>query len=160
MVTVASKMTALANEVREISGATNKLSIDAMTTYLDTVNTEVANQESLIADMNEVLDNLGAESVGGSSVGAVETCYVHIGEGASVTFFTYIDAQNNGAFVKWNMDTPDAPPDAETYNKSFIAVKSSRRLSATGGQVVDGTTALKLIYVNPGAGNTCTISAT
>lgn len=78
MATVASKMTALANEVREISGATNKLSIDAMTMHLDTVNAEIVEQESLIADMNEMLDNLGAESVGGSSGGSMETCTVTV----------------------------------------------------------------------------------
>ena len=56
MATVATKMTALADEVREISGVTNKLGIDAMTTHLDTVNAEVADQENLIAQISAALE--------------------------------------------------------------------------------------------------------
>lgn len=53
---VNSKMTALADEVRELSGATGLLGIDAMTSNLSDVNDEVVSQESLIAQIASALE--------------------------------------------------------------------------------------------------------
>jgi hypothetical protein len=39
---VNSKMTALADEIRELSGTTTKKSLDAMTSDVDAANTEIA----------------------------------------------------------------------------------------------------------------------
>lgn len=63
--TVNSKMTELADEVRELSGSTNKMSIDAMTNSLGETNAEVGNQADLIAQIKSAVDNL-PEASGGS----------------------------------------------------------------------------------------------
>jgi hypothetical protein len=58
VMTVNSKMTALADEIRELSGATEALSIDAMTTNVSDANDEVNNQTDLIAQIKGVIDTL------------------------------------------------------------------------------------------------------
>lgn len=55
---VNSKMTALANEVRELSGSSAKMGIDDMTTNVSNANEEVDNQTDLIAQIKAVVDNL------------------------------------------------------------------------------------------------------
>jgi hypothetical protein len=51
-------MTALANEVRELSNTTSTKSIDVMTTDINDANIEVAEQTDLIAQLEEVVSNL------------------------------------------------------------------------------------------------------
>ena len=58
MSNVNSKMTALANEVRELSGSSAKMGIDDMTTNVSNANEEVNNQTDLIAQIKAVVDNL------------------------------------------------------------------------------------------------------
>lgn len=53
---VNSKMTALADEVRTLSGATAKLGIDAMTTNVQSANNEVENQTTLLAQAIAALE--------------------------------------------------------------------------------------------------------
>ena len=58
-------LTALADEVRELSGTTDKMSIDTMTNNLGDANDEVGNQADLIAQIKSAVDNLpeaGGES--------------------------------------------------------------------------------------------------
>lgn len=60
---VYSKMTALADEIRELSGTTEALSIDAMTTNVSEANDEVNTQVDLIAQLSAALEG----KAGGSS---------------------------------------------------------------------------------------------
>lgn len=66
---VNSKMTALADEVRELSGTTAKLGIDAMTTNVQSANGEVASQTTLLAQAIAALE--GKTAAGGGSAAPV-----------------------------------------------------------------------------------------
>jgi hypothetical protein len=63
---VNSKMTALAEQVRTLSGGTGKLGIDAMTTAVKGGNDEIGSQTDLIAQISAALE-------GKSSSGTVTT---------------------------------------------------------------------------------------
>lgn len=53
---VNSKMTVLANEIRELSGTTTSKSIDAMTSDVDAANTEIAEQTELLEQIAAALE--------------------------------------------------------------------------------------------------------
>ena len=63
------KMTALADEIRELSGTTIAKSIDAMTSDVNTANAEISEQTDLIAQIAAALE-------GKASEGAVSTIYI------------------------------------------------------------------------------------
>lgn len=53
---VNSKMTALADEIRELSGTSEAIGLDAMTNYVDEANTDVATEAGLIAQISAALE--------------------------------------------------------------------------------------------------------
>ena len=57
---VNSKLTAIADEIRELSGATESMGLDAMAGNLGEANDEVASQEDLIADIVAALEGKAA----------------------------------------------------------------------------------------------------
>lgn len=59
------KMTALADEIRELSGTTTKKGIDAMTADVNAANTEVGEQADLIAQIMAKVNSLPAAGSGG-----------------------------------------------------------------------------------------------
>ena len=65
---VNSKMTAIADEIRELSGTTGAMVLDAMASNLSKANAEVVDQADLLA---QVLVALDGKDVGGSGGGAV-----------------------------------------------------------------------------------------
>ena len=58
MSNIKTKMTALADEVRELSGTTTPKSIDIMTSDVGVANTEIAEQADLITQIKSVVNNL------------------------------------------------------------------------------------------------------
>ena len=83
---VNSKMTALADEIRELSGTTTTKSIDAMTSDVNAANAEITDQTDLIAQITAALEG----KTGGSSGGSPTTAPVHI-SGLGGTIVKYID---------------------------------------------------------------------
>lgn len=61
---VNTKMTALADEIRELSGTTMKKSIDTMTSDVNAANTEVSSQADLIAQISTALEGKAGSSGG------------------------------------------------------------------------------------------------
>ena len=66
---VNSKMAALADEIRELSGTTAKIGLDDMTTHVANANTEIDDQATLLEQAIAALEGKAA-----GSGGAVETC--------------------------------------------------------------------------------------
>ena len=60
------KMTALADEIRELSGTTSKKGLDAMASDVNAANTEIGSQVDLIAQLAAVVNNL--PTAGGTPV--------------------------------------------------------------------------------------------
>lgn len=71
MATVNEKMTAIADELRELSGQTGKLTLDAMASAGADANNEVITQEDLIAQLANALQgkSIEVETVGTVYVG-------------------------------------------------------------------------------------------
>lgn len=61
---VNSKMTALADEIRELSGTTTSKSIDAMTTDVSAANTEISEQSDIISQIKSVVNGLPEAGAG------------------------------------------------------------------------------------------------
>lgn len=74
---VNSKMTALANEIRELSGTTEKIGLDDMTTYVANANTEVNSQATKLAELKMILAGKAAGG-SGSSGATIDTCTIHL----------------------------------------------------------------------------------
>lgn len=67
--TINEKMTAIADEVRALSGATDTLNLDEMASHTKNANTEIIRQEELIARIQEALQG---KAIGGSGVGILD----------------------------------------------------------------------------------------
>ena len=77
MSTVGTKMKAIADEIRVLSGATDTLSLTEMATHVNTANTDIAEMENLIAELNAALDGKSVSGGGGgesSYTVATNTC--------------------------------------------------------------------------------------
>lgn len=87
---VNSKMTALADEIRELSGTTTTKNIDTMITDVDVANTEISSQMNLINQITTALE--GKASGGGTTIEAwtgIITILAPLGSGAPSAY--YID---------------------------------------------------------------------
>lgn len=93
------KMTAIANEVRTLSGATDKLSLDEMASHTKDANTEVATQEELIQQIKTALQ-------GKSAVGDAEPV-IHPLEVTENGTYTAPDGVDGYSPVSVNVPVPD-----------------------------------------------------
>ena len=75
---VNTKLTAIADEIRELSGTSGAMGLDAMATHVGEANDEVGNQTELLAQVFAALDGKAAGGGGSGGGGSVETCTVTI----------------------------------------------------------------------------------
>lgn len=103
MATVNEKMTALADEIRELSGTTTTKSIDAMTSDVDVVNAEIAEQAELLEQIAAALEG----KAGGGS-GAIDTCTFSIVEDGPMDTWSgeLIHINGSGVPVVYRGDAP------------------------------------------------------
>lgn len=72
---VNSKMTAIADKIRVLSGTEDAMGLDAMATHIGEANTNVSTEAGLIAQIQTALQNKAAGSTGS---GSVDTCTIKI----------------------------------------------------------------------------------
>lgn len=66
---VNTKMTAIADEIRTLSGTTDPMGLDAMATNVSNANEEIADQEALMEQLRSALEGKSVGGGGGSSSG-------------------------------------------------------------------------------------------
>lgn len=112
---VNSKMTALADEIRTLSGTTTQIGIDAMTTHVQNANDEVESQTALLEQAIAALEGKASAGDAGGSGGSVETCTVYLGgdQYTKLTSYAYTHVEDgaitttfhtlNSSFAEWEV---------------------------------------------------------
>lgn len=138
---VNSKMTALADQVRTLSGGTGVLGIDAMTNAVKGGNDEIGSQTDIIAQISAALDGKAAGGSGGSSKPEQEKTVEITGNGEHTV--TPDDGYTMSK-VTVNVEVPDVPAVVEELNVTENG-------EYTPGDGVDG---FSKVTVNVPAGTT------
>jgi hypothetical protein len=109
---VNTKMTALADEVRTLSGGTGVLGIDAMTNAVKGGNDEIGSQTDLIAQISEALEGKAASGIGSGLPTQEKT--KNVTENGTVEVVP--DAGYTMSKVTVNVNVPDVPAVVEELN--------------------------------------------
>lgn len=179
---VNSKMTALADEIRELSGTTDTKSLDEMKADVDAANAEIAEQAELIAQIATVLEGKasGVEDIGeeiaeytslnaeleavisslpeaGGSGGNVETCTIKVIDYLNYSRIVTYTAYSNGVFTSVSEGNIDINFDGTLENVvcgSAVYFPGDYIYATCTDGVVDYSNAFGVFYTAPLTANT------
>lgn len=120
--TVKSKMTAIADEIRELSGTTGTMGLDAMADHIGEANTEVSSQSDLIAQIKSTVDSLPEANSGGVGY---DTCTVNITAPLSMGRVAYLTVNADGELEPIIITTSATSYSFTCVCNSFVAISIS-----------------------------------
>lgn len=159
MATINEKMTALADEIRELSGTTTTKSIDTMTTDVGAANTEITSQTELITQIKSVVDNLpeaGSSSTGESTGGlTVASVTISLSAADIPAVYTIYDSEKGICEVSWVISQARPLGNVTLYritaesalSGSALVVFTGNAECMSGGEVVQTTDTYTVIKV-------------
>ena len=175
---VNTKLTNLANEVREISGSTTKKSLDVMTADISAANDLIDEQESLLSDLRSVIDTLPEPGLDTSDATVTATAmlsgYTAYARGEKITGQIVTKSSANltssGATVTVpsgyyaanatkTISTGKATTPATTITANpTVGIDSSGKITATVSASKSITPTITAGYVSSGTAGTVTVS--
>lgn len=176
------KMTALADEIRELSGTTETKSIDAMTTDVNAANTEIAEQADLLAQIATALEGKaggggvtlpslsnpasasdiisGKEAIDGSGNKMTGTIATKTSSNLTVSEATVtVPAGYYASNATKSVSTGSAKTPATTITKNpSISIDSAGKITASVSGTQNVTPTVTAGYVSSGTAGTVTVS--
>lgn len=152
MATVNDKMTALADEVRELSGTTGKLGIDAMISNVNEVNIEVDEQTDLIEQIKSAVNNLPEAGGGEGGSSSADTIISVTVSNASISSAYYITSS-------YELRYANAGETVQTLNGIILYYGHQEKLTPIGGNYTyNRLGGLQMIKFNANGGSFMLVS--
>ena len=148
---VHSKMTAVADEIRELSGTTGAMGLDAMSANLKEANDDVSEQADLIAQIASALEGKAA---GGS---VIETCTVEVSATSTKHRFEalgYMTVDNDG-----NVSAETVIVNANTVTIENVVCGSMLCCIGASSSAAHSTLTAELLYTSDQHGRMYKITA-